>query len=78
MCMQETVAGGGGNEVALCLLKVLNAGITDRKLLIVWCCNCTRQNKDCIMVFILIFMVAAALFEHTAVVSCEYAQICSL
>lgn len=65
MCMwDETVAGRGGNEIASCLLKVLNSEVTKKTRLIVWSDNCVGQNKNRMMVFLFLFLVSIGLFKH--------------
>lgn len=59
----ENEGGRGGNEIASCLLKVLNMGITEKKTLIIWSDNCAEQNKNRMMVFLCLFLVAVGLFE---------------
>jgi hypothetical protein len=65
MCMWDrTIAGRGCNEVASCLLNVLNTEITNTKRLVVWSDNCAGQNKNRFMGFLFLVMVAGGLFEH--------------
>ncbi|KAJ4430817.1 hypothetical protein ANN_19408 [Periplaneta americana] len=65
MCMwEEHIGGRGGNEIASCLLKVLNMGITEKKRLIIWSDKCAGQNKNRVTVFMCLFLVAVGLFEY--------------
>ena len=65
LCMwDESVAGRGGNEIPSCVLKVLNKGITNKKNLIVWSDNCGAQNKNRIIVFLFLFLVAHGMFQN--------------
>lgn len=58
MCMwHEGVAGRGGNEVGSCLLKVLISQVTLKKHLEIWCDNCAGQNKNQIVLLVIIFLV---------------------
>lgn len=71
-CWHEGMAGRGGNEIASCLLRVLNMGITGKRNVVVWSDNCTAQNKNRMIVFIYIFLVSCGLFdtiEHRYLVS---------
>lgn len=64
MCIwHEGMASRGGNEIISCLLEVINSGVTSKKNLCIWCDNCTGQNKNRMMVFLLIFIVAIGIFE---------------
>ena len=65
MCMwHEGVASRGANEIASCLLHIVNRGLTPKKHLVIWCDNCGGQNKNRILLFTLIFLVANGIF-HT-------------
>lgn len=66
MCMwHEGVASRGANEIASCLLNLVNhRGLTDKKHLVIWCDNCGGQNKNRILLFTLIFLVSIGIF-HT-------------
>lgn len=65
MCMwHEGVASRGANEIASCLLHIVNHGLTIKKHLVIWCDNCGGQNKNRILLFTLIFLVANGIF-HT-------------
>ncbi|KAJ8886842.1 hypothetical protein PR048_013054 [Dryococelus australis] len=61
MCIwAETVAGRRGNEIASCF-QVHRQTKTDS----MECDNCVGQNKNHMIVFLLLFLVAIGLFEHT-------------
>ncbi|KAJ8929459.1 hypothetical protein NQ314_017839 [Rhamnusium bicolor] len=66
MCMwNESIGNRGGNEISLCLVKVLivNTGITEKKHLVIWSDNCCGQNKNRMMMFKLLFLVSLNGFE---------------
>lgn len=64
MCMwHEGVASRGANEIASCLLYIVNHGLTHKKHLVIWCDNCGGQNKNRILLFTLIFLVANGVFR---------------
>ncbi|KAK5648470.1 hypothetical protein RI129_003362 [Pyrocoelia pectoralis] len=64
MCMwHEGVASRGANEIASCLLYIVNRGLTLKKHLVIWCDNCGGQNKNRILLFTLIFLAANGVFE---------------
>ncbi|KAJ8948619.1 hypothetical protein NQ314_008382 [Rhamnusium bicolor] len=64
MCMwNEGVGGRGASEMASCLLRVLNNNVTNKKHLIIWSDNCVGQNKNKIILFVLIFFVIHGIFE---------------
>lgn len=64
MCTwHEGVSGRGGNEVASTLLKVLNSGVTEKKHLLLWSDNCTGQNKNRMVIFVLVFLVLHQVFD---------------
>lgn len=62
MCMwHEGFSGCGTNKIASCLLYPLNNGRTWRtykKNLVIWCDNCGGQNKNWVLLFTMIFLVA--------------------
>lgn len=59
----EGVSGRGANEVASCLLHLLNKGLTYKRNLIIWSDNCAGQNKNKIILFTLIFLVSNGVFD---------------
>nr|CAH7751800.1 unnamed protein product [Callosobruchus chinensis] len=64
MCMwHEGVSGRGGNEIASTLLKILNSGITEKKHLLLWSDNCAGQNKNRMVIFVLVFLVLHQVFD---------------
>ncbi|KAJ8941649.1 hypothetical protein NQ314_010293 [Rhamnusium bicolor] len=64
MCMwHEGVSGRGGNEIASTILKVLNSGITEEKHLLVWSDNCAGQNKNRMVIYVLVFLVLHQVFD---------------
>ncbi|KAJ8964388.1 hypothetical protein NQ314_004957 [Rhamnusium bicolor] len=64
MCFwHEGLAGRGGNEVASCLLRVLNMGISHKRNIVVWSDNCLVQNKNKMIVFIYMFLVSSGHFD---------------
>ena len=60
----ESIASRGAIEIASCLLKVINIGVTNNKNLTIWSDNCSAQNKNRVMVFLCLFLVAIGLFDH--------------
>lgn len=74
MCLwHEGIAGRGGNEIASCLLNILNnINATNKKKIIIWSDNCASQNKNRMIVFLYVFLVAMGLYdsiEHKFLVS---------
>lgn len=64
MCMwHEGVASRGANEIASCLLRLVNQGLISKKNLVIWCDNCGGQNKNRILLFTLIYLVANGHFD---------------
>lgn len=64
MCMwHEGVAGRGGNAVASCLFKVLTSGFSQKKHLEIWCDNCAGQNKNRMVLMVLIFLVGKGYYD---------------
>nr|CAI5826307.1 unnamed protein product [Callosobruchus analis] len=59
----EGVSGRGGNEIASTLLKILNSGITEKKHLLLWSDNCAGQNKNRMVIFVLVFLVLHQVFD---------------
>ncbi|KAJ8928674.1 hypothetical protein NQ314_018768 [Rhamnusium bicolor] len=58
MCLwHEGTTGRGGNEIASCVLKVLRANATNKKILNLWTDNCIGQNKNKMMLLALILLV---------------------
>lgn len=66
MCMwHEGIGGRGGDEVTSCLLHLLNkAEIVYKRKLIIWSDNCAAQNKNRMMIFLLLFLVAQGIFDE--------------
>lgn len=68
MCLwDESVTGRGGNEITSALLKVFCTaqGMFLRKpKCVIWSDNCTGQNKNKILVMLLIYLVASGVFEQ--------------
>lgn len=64
MCLwHEGIAGRGGNEIASCLLRVLNMDVVNKKKLIIWSDNCAAQNKNRMMIFVYSFLISCGIFE---------------
>lgn len=65
MCLwDESVTGRGGNEIASCLLKVLLCpNFPKRKNLVMWSDNCIGQNKNKIILMLLIYLVSNGIYE---------------
>lgn len=72
MCMwHEGIAQRGSNEMISCLLQVFNTH-DFKDNLVVWSDNCSGQNKNRVMIFFFMYLVAIGLFtkiEHTFFVS---------
>lgn len=66
MCMwDESVMKRGGSEIASCVLNVLNKGILYRNKLVIWSDNCAGQNKNRMMILLMIFLVRTTkMFEE--------------
>lgn len=73
MCMwNEGVGGRGANEIASCLLRVLNNNVTNKNHLVIWSDNCVGQNKNKMILFVLIFLVVHGVYdvvEHKFLIS---------
>ncbi|KAL4090146.1 hypothetical protein QTP88_025045 [Uroleucon formosanum] len=64
MCMwHEGIAGRGGNEIASCLLNAITSGMTTKKKLQIWCDNCAGQNKNRVILIVLIYAIAKKYFD---------------
>lgn len=72
MCMwHEGVAQRGSNEIISCLLQVFNTNHF-KDSLVVWSDNCSGQNKNRVMIFFFMYLVAIGLFikiEHKFLLS---------
>lgn len=66
MCLwDESLTGRGGNEIASCLQKVFShPDFIKRQNLVLWCDNCIGQNKNKIILMLLIFLVATGVYER--------------
>lgn len=60
----ESLSGRGGNEIASCLLKGLTSRLTNKKKLVVWSDNCIGQNKNQMLIFLWIYLVANDIFDE--------------
>ncbi|KAJ4451563.1 hypothetical protein ANN_03032 [Periplaneta americana] len=58
----KSIASRGTNEIASCLLKLINMDITNKKNLIIWSDNCAAQNKSRVMALMFLFLVVIGLF----------------
>lgn len=65
MCIwDESVTGRGGNEIASCLLKVIShQNFHKRNNLVIWSDNCIGQNKNKIILMLLIYLVSKGIYE---------------
>lgn len=65
MCIwDESITGSGGNEIASCLLKVVShPNFPKRKNLVIWSDNCIGQNKNKIILMLLIYLVSKSIYE---------------
>lgn len=64
MCLwHEGICSRGGNEIASCLLSFVNKRNTNKDHLIIWCDNCAGQNKNRMILFLLMFLVANGHFQ---------------
>ncbi|KAJ8966126.1 hypothetical protein NQ314_003733 [Rhamnusium bicolor] len=66
MCLwNESLTGRGGNEIASGLLKTLSQdSFQSRKRLVIWSDNCIGQNKNKIMLMLLIYLVISGVYEQ--------------
>ncbi len=65
MCMwHELTAGRGGNEIASCFLHVLKTRRTVKRNVQVWADNCSGQNKNRMMVFVMFYLVATEVYDE--------------
>lgn len=55
----EGITGRGGNEIASCILKAVTSKVTYKKRLTVWSDNCAGQNKNKMLLFLWIYLVAS-------------------
>lgn len=60
----EGISGRGGNEIASCLFKAITCKIFYKKKLTIWSDNCIAQNKNKMMLFLCIYLVAKGYFEE--------------
>lgn len=68
MCLwHEGIAGRGGNEVASCLFKVLTSQVTEKNKIQIWCDNCAGQNKNKMVLTMLILLVKNKIFKEISV-----------
>lgn len=65
MCLwDESLTGRGGNEIASGLLKViLHSNFPKRKNLVMWSDNCIGQNKNKIILMLMIYLVSKGIYE---------------
>lgn len=70
MCVwHEGIAGRGANEVCSCFLKVTTSGLTTKKNIQLWCDNCAGQNKNQMLIFAMMYLVATKKYES---VECRF------
>lgn len=60
----EGFSGRGGNEIASCLYKAVRCKIFYKKKLTIWSDNCIAQNKNKMMLFLCIYLVAKGYFDE--------------
>ncbi len=53
----EAIAVRVGNEASSCLFKIMTSGFTPRKHLEIWCDNCAGQNKNRMVLIMIVFLV---------------------
>lgn len=64
MCMWHEGNGGrGGNEIASCFFKLVTSERITKKKLVVWCDNCTAQNKNKMILMAIIYLIKKQFFE---------------
>lgn len=64
MCMwNECEAGRGANEIASCLFYVLNNVVGLKKHVVLYSDNCCAQNKNRIILFMLMFLVYTGTYD---------------
>lgn len=59
----EVILGRGGNEISSCLFNVLKTKINTRRV-IVWADNCASQNKNKMILFVMLYLVAKQVFDE--------------
>lgn len=60
----EGITGRGGNEIASCILKAVTNNVTYKRHLTVWSDNCAGQNKNKMLLFLWIYLVARGHFDE--------------
>lgn len=64
MCVwHEGIASRGANEIISSFVKVVTSQITTKKKIEMWCDNCTGQNKNKMLIFAMLYLVASGWFE---------------
>lgn len=66
MCLwDESMTGRGGNEIASALLKcTFSQTCPLNRKLVIWCDNCIGQNKNKMLLFLFIYLVATDKFDQ--------------
>lgn len=61
----ESISGRGGNEIASALLKILARQVFPfKRNLIIWSDNCIGQNKNRMILFLMIYLVTTGIFDN--------------
>lgn len=65
MCLwNESITGRGGNEIASAVFKILLSGVfAFKRNLTIWSDNCIGQNKNRMMIFLMVYLVATGKFD---------------
>ncbi|KAK7603319.1 hypothetical protein V9T40_003318 [Parthenolecanium corni] len=59
----EGTAGRGGNEIGSCLFKFLLSRVIAKRHVEVWCDNCCGQNKNQMLLLVLMYMIATKRYD---------------
>ncbi|GBN49994.1 hypothetical protein AVEN_136312-1 [Araneus ventricosus] len=62
----EGIDGRGGNDVASCLFKIMTTKVTTRRV-ILWADNCAGQNKNRMILIVLIYLVAKNFLDEMTI-----------
>lgn len=60
----ESIAGRGGNEIASCLFNILTTKALGTRRVVIWADNCAGQNKNRMVVFVILYLVAKQYFDE--------------
>lgn len=64
MCVwDESISGRGADEIGSCLLRVLLSKLSYKKHVLLWCDNCAGQNKNRMIVLVMLYLIVTKKFE---------------